>query len=95
MREVVVEQRLVKGIKAQGGMCLKFISPGLRGVPDRIVVLPWNRIMFVETKAPTGQLSKFQEWVKRELQKRGVFVEVLYTVEAVDEFLKKVKHCEV
>jgi len=35
-----------------GGMAVKFTSPGLDGVPDRIVLLPGRKIAFVELKAP-------------------------------------------
>ncbi len=40
MTEEYIEQKLVKAVKKRGGMALKFVSPGLDGVPDRIVLLP-------------------------------------------------------
>ena len=40
MREKTVESKLVKAVKAMGGLAPKFISPGLDGVPDRLVLLP-------------------------------------------------------
>ena len=40
MRERVIEQCLVKAVKARGGMCPKFTSPGMDGMPDRLVLLP-------------------------------------------------------
>ena len=46
-----IEQRLVKAVKAKGGLAPKFVSPGFDGVPDRIVLLPRGRIAFVELKA--------------------------------------------
>ncbi len=52
MRETEVEQALVKAVKARGGICWKFVSPGTAGVPDRIVLMPFGRIAFVEVKAP-------------------------------------------
>jgi len=52
MRERKIETMLVKQVKAAGGMALKLISPGMAGVPDRIVLLPGGRILFVELKAP-------------------------------------------
>ena len=51
MRESSVEQKLREHIERQGGLCLKWVSPGRRGVPDRIVFLP-GRISFVELKRP-------------------------------------------
>ena len=40
MREKQVEQKLVQAVKARGGICPKFVSPGFDGMPDRIVLLP-------------------------------------------------------
>ena len=47
-----VEKALVNRVKALGGMCEKFTSPGRRSVPDRIVTMPNGKIIFVELKAP-------------------------------------------
>ena len=51
MREKTVENKLVKAVKALGGLAPKFISPGFDGVPDRLVLLPKGRIAFIELKA--------------------------------------------
>ena len=40
MREKQIEQKLVKAVKAEGGMCPKLVSPGTDGMPDRMVLLP-------------------------------------------------------
>ncbi|KLU15367.1 MULTISPECIES: VRR-NUC domain-containing protein [Xenorhabdus] len=52
IREDVIERYLVIEVKKAGGIAYKFVSPGRRGVPDRIVVLPNGRVIFVECKAP-------------------------------------------
>ena len=52
MREKVIEQKLVRAVKNMGGIAPKFVSPGLDGMPDRIVLLPGGHIGFVEVKAP-------------------------------------------
>ncbi len=52
MREKSIEEKLVEAVKAAGGVCWKFTSPGTAGVPDRIVLMPSGRIAFVEVKAP-------------------------------------------
>ena len=63
MREKQIEQKLVKAVKAEGGMCPKLISPGTDGMPDRLVMLPKARIGFVEVKAPGAKPRPLQ--VKR------------------------------
>lgn len=50
MREKALEQKLVKAVKAAGGIAPKFISPGLAGMPDRLVLLPEGKIAFIEVK---------------------------------------------
>lgn len=52
VREDVIEKHLVNEVKKAGGIAYKFTSPGRRGVPDRIVLLPNGKIIFVECKAP-------------------------------------------
>ncbi|MEQ1962564.1 VRR-NUC domain-containing protein [Xenorhabdus khoisanae] len=52
IREDVIERHLVNEVKKAGGIAYKFVSPGRRGVPERIVVLPNGRVVFVECKAP-------------------------------------------
>ena len=58
MRESQVERRLVEGVKKLGGMCVKFVSPGTPGVPDRLIITATGRIIFAELKTETGRLQK-------------------------------------
>ena len=46
MREKIIEEKLTKAVKQNGGVCWKFTSPGTAGVPDRIVLMPGGRIAF-------------------------------------------------
>lgn len=57
IRESPVENNLVKKVKAAGGTAYKFTSPGRKAVPDRLVLLPGGRVVFVECKAP-GELPR-------------------------------------
>ncbi|VEI61613.1 VRR-NUC domain-containing protein [Serratia rubidaea] len=52
VRESAIEKHLRVEVRKAGGVAYKFISPGVRGVPDRVVLLPGGRIVFVECKAP-------------------------------------------
>ena len=52
MREKVIEQKLTQAVKKAGGLAIKFTSPGLSGMPDRLVILPKSHVAFVEVKAP-------------------------------------------
>ena len=55
-----VEAALVRRVKALGGLCEKFTSPGRRSVPDRIVTMPDGQIIFVELKRPGGKPTDAQ-----------------------------------
>ena len=74
MREITVEQKLMKAVKYVGGIALKFISPGWAGVPDRLILLPGKRLAFVEVKAPGMQLRPLQVKRKRQLESLGFSV---------------------
>ena len=64
-----IERKLRLMVERHGGRCLKWVCPGWSGVPDRIVLLPVGRVIFVETKRPKdGRLSplqkKWADWLK-------------------------------
>lgn len=52
MREAVLEKKIVQAVRSKGGLCLKWVSPGYTGVPDRIIIMPGGRILFAEIKRP-------------------------------------------
>ena len=60
MRESAVEKHLTVEVKKRGGMSVKFVSPGLDGVPDRLVLLPGGKLAFVELKAPGKKMRPLQ-----------------------------------
>ena len=71
MREKDIEQKLFMEVKARGGVCWKFTSPGTAGVPDRIVLMPFGRIAFVEVKAPGEELRPLQRLRIKTLRRLG------------------------
>lgn len=90
MRERDIEKHLVKRVKALGGMCPKMVSPGMRGFPDRMVILPDSLVkvmaivFLVEVKSSEGRLSKLQERVREKLTSYGMFVRVVRSKDEVD-----------
>ncbi len=75
MLEKTIEAALVKRVAALGGLCEKFVSPGRRSVPDRLVSLPGGRIVFVELKAPGKKPTPLQE--RDHAKRRALGFEVL------------------
>lgn len=88
--EKYIEQALVKKVKNMGGFALKFVSPGMAGVPDRIVLLPKSKITFVELKAPGKKMRPLQIKRKRQLEELGFLVYCIDSFEAIDDFIKDV-----
>lgn len=88
-----VEQRLRKGVEALGGRCMKLVSQGNNGVPDRLVLLPGGRCVFVELKRPKyGKLSAVQVAQQNRLASMGFDVRVLSTNLSVDAFIREVEY---
>ncbi len=50
MLEKEIERALVKEVKKLGGLCLKFNSLSMTGIPDRIILMKNARLVFVELK---------------------------------------------
>lgn len=83
MREKSIEAKLVDAVKAAGGVCWKFTSPGTAGIPDRIVLLPSGRIAFVEVKASGEKLRPLQRLRIRTLRRLGFKAFVLDNPEQI------------
>ena len=77
MREKQIEQKLVRAVRAAGGLCPKFVSPGLAGMPDRLILLPGRRLAFVEVKAPGEKPRLLQLHRHAQLRALGFRVHVL------------------
>lgn len=91
MTEAQIERRLVEGVKKLGGMCIKFVSPGMVGVPDRIILTADGKVIFAELKTETGRLTKIQKFTIGEMQKRGADVRVVKGLEAVKSLLAEIE----
>ena len=90
MNESAIERRLVDGVKKLGGMCVKFVSPGTPGVPDRIIITATGRIIFAELKTETGRLAKIQRYTIEQMQKRGADVRVVKGLDEVKQLLAEI-----
>ena len=87
MREREIEQKLRKQAEACGCLCLKFVSPGRIGVPDRIILTPGGRAVFVELKAPGEKPRPIQFQCHAQLRKLGFDVYVVDSPEQIREVL--------
>lgn len=90
MREKSIEQKLVKAVKAAGGICLKLVCPGFDGMPDRMVLLPYGRLGFVEVKAPGKKPRPLQTARHQMLERLGFEVYVLDRPEQIGGILNDI-----
>jgi hypothetical protein len=88
MFEKDIEKYLRESIKQAGGECLKWVSPGTAGVPDRIVICPDGRIAFVELKRPFEKPRPVQRVVLRRLYHLGCRVVVMDNRKSVEGFIR-------
>jgi hypothetical protein len=86
-----IEKRLISEVKKIKGLVWKFVSPGTRGVPDRIVILPKGQVIFIELKKPGEKPGPLQDYRHRQLTERGQLVYVIDSLGGVDRFIQSVK----
>jgi hypothetical protein len=87
MLEHHVEDILRLGIKALGGLCIKLNPLGYVGIPDRMVLLPGGRLVFVELKIRKGIAGRLQGRWRTKLTALGFRVEWLWSADEVKDFL--------
>ena len=91
MREKQTEQKLVSAVKKLGGIAPKFMSPGLDGMPDRIVLLPGGHMAFVEVKAMGCKPRPLQLARHGMLRRLGFRVYVVDCLEQIGGILDEIR----
>ena len=90
MREKEIEKRLVRAVKDMGGSAPKFVSPGLDGVPDRLILLPGGHMAFAELKAPGQTPRPLQQHRIGELRQLGFRVYIIDDINQIGGVLNEV-----
>ena len=85
--EKLIERRLREEVKKRGGLCIKLLAGSHVGLPDRLVLLPEGRVLFVETKSTGDKPRKVQVYMHRKLRALGFGVFVVDRVEQINEIL--------
>lgn len=70
---------------------MKFTSPGLDGVPDRLLLFPGGRMAFVEVKASGEKMRPLQELRAAQLRALGFRVYCLDNVNQIGGILDEVQ----
>ena len=91
LRESLIERKLVIEVKKRGGLAVKFVSPGLDGVPDRLVLFPGGKLAFVELKAHGKTMRPLQEKRARQLTALGFQVYCVDNKEKIGGVLDEIQ----
>ncbi len=91
MRECEIEKKLTNAVKMRGGMALKFVSPNLNGVPDRLLLLPEGKVGFAELKATGQKMRSLQIKRKRQLEALGFSVYCIDRIEQIGGMLNEIE----
>ena len=88
MNEKQVEQHFKWAVETLGGKTYKFVSPGVKGVADRVVCMPDGSTHFVELKTKGGRLSALQLIFAADMERLNQNYKVLWNIEDIDAYLK-------
>lgn len=88
-KENVIENHLIKRVKELGGLCWKFNSASLPGVPDRVVIIS-GITAFIEVKRPGERPKRHQRVAIATLRRHGVVADYVDTKKDVDAVLVKI-----
>ena len=88
--EADIEAEFVEYAEARGCIPLKLVIQGKRGWPDRTVLCPGGKILFLEFKRPDGKLSRQQQHYINLLRVKGFKIYVTYTVKDAARILDRI-----
>ena len=88
VREKVIEQYFVAEVKRLGGIALKLNSTSMKGLPDRLILLPNGVLFFAELKATGKKARPLQKFIHQKLQKLGFIVYVIDSKAQVKKIVK-------
>ena len=90
MRERAIERKLIQAVRRSGGLALKFVSPGLNGVPDRLLLFTGGREAFCEVKAPGQKPRPLQVHRMEQLRRLGFKVFVIDDTEQIGGVISEI-----
>ena len=89
--EKKLEQKLVKAVRDIGGLALKFVSPGCDGVPDRLILIAYGKVAFVEVKAKGKKPRPIQIRRINQIKNLGFLVFILDDEKDIPSIIQQVK----
>ena len=91
LKETSIEKALIKKVKDMGGLAIKLTSPSMVGLPDRIILMPKEKIGFVELKAKGKKPRSIQLKRINKLRTLGFKVFVLDDKKDIEKVIDEIK----
>lgn len=88
--EKIIEKFLVDEIRKIKMVCLKYSNPNMVGYPDRVILMPGGRVIWVELKSAGRKPSMPQKIRMRELAEMGHDVRVIDSRVGVRELIREI-----
>ena len=92
MRESIIERAFVKAVRKAGGTAYKLTSQTVNGLPDRLVLFPPAKTVFVELKAPGKMMRPLQRKRRYQLMELGFPVLCIDRLSQIESFLSAVQN---
>lgn len=89
--EKTIERKLANEVKKNNGLCIKLLSDYYTGLPDRLCLFKNGLAVFIELKSTSEKPRAIQISVHKKLTALGFRVEVLDSIEKVNEFIESIK----
>ena len=86
--EKLIETKLGKAIKDMGGWSIKLLSTFVKGLPDRMCLLPTGIIFFVELKSTGKKPTIAQKIIHKKLRSLGFNVYVIDSLFMLDGLIE-------
>jgi len=87
--EAILEKRFSREVNKHGGLALKFTPPGWTGAPDRIVLMPSSKVVFVELKSYGKKPEPLQIKRHKELEALGFKVRIIDSEAEINAFFEE------
>lgn len=88
MLESKIEAKMVAALTRRGAMAIKQEGT-LAGLPDRLVVLPCGRYIWVELKQDKGRTRPVQDAMHARLRALGCDVRVIHGMQEAMDFVEE------
>jgi hypothetical protein len=90
MIEKDIEKKICDYVTSVGGKAIKFEDKSMRGAPDRIVLLPSGKVLFIEFKRSECVAARVQQvYYHEKLMNLGFKVKVVGSVTEGIDFINE------